>query len=134
MSAKGTLKDKMTSAEFREYLAKKDRAKSSKFGAIPTETADGQKFKSTLEADFYNRQWVRQRVGEVLLIEREIRYEFVVNGVYINSYFLDFRITEADGSIRYVDCKSQPTKTPLYLMKKALMKALFEIEIEEIFE
>lgn len=131
--AKGELKDQMTSSEFKEYLAKKERARSSKFGAVPTQTADGQKFKSILESDFYNRQWIRQRAGEVTLIEREVRYEFIVNGVFIASYFLDFRITEADGTIRYIDCKSQPTKTPLYLMKKQLMLALYEIEIEEVF-
>lgn len=133
MAIKGELKDQMSSSEFREYLAKKDRARTSKFGAVPTQTADGQKFKSTLEADFYNRQWIRLRAGEVEKIEREIRYELIVNGVYIASYYLDFIIYEKGGNVRYIDCKSQPTKTPLYLMKKQLMLALYEIEIEEVF-
>lgn len=131
---KGTLKDKMTPQEFRDYLAKKDRAKDSKFGAVPTTTGDGQTFKSTLEATYYNRQWVRQRAGEVVKIEREVRYELIVNGIFIAAYMLDFRITEASGHIEYVDCKSQPTKTPLYLMKKQLMLALHGIEIKEVFE
>lgn len=124
----------MTSGEFREYLEKKDRAKESKFGAVPTETADGQKFKSTLEANFYKRMWVLERAGEVTLIEREIRYELIVNGVFIAAYLLDFRITYATGVVEFIDCKSQPTKTPLYMMKKQLMKALFNIEIKEVFQ
>lgn len=131
---KGTVKDKMNVAEFRDYLAKKDKAKDSKFKAIPTETADGQKFKSMLEAHFYQRCWVRQRAGEITLIEREVRYELVVNGVFIAAYMMDFRLTLADGSIEYIDCKSTATKTPLYLMKKALMLALYGIEIKEVFE
>jgi hypothetical protein len=131
--AKGELTDKMSAAQFRDYLQKVENAKQSKFKAIPTTTADGQKFKSMLEADFYNRQWCRQKAGEVTLIEREVRYELVVNGVFIAAYLLDFRITETGGRIRYIDCKSQPTKTPLYMIKKALMLALYEIEIEEVY-
>ena len=131
--AKGELKDKMTPAEFRAYLDKKKNAETSKYKAIPTETADGQKFKSMLEANFYKRQWVLQQAGEVVLIEREVRYELIVNGVFIAAYLLDFRITMTTGVVRYIDCKSMPTRTPLYLMKKQLMKALYSIDIEEVY-
>lgn len=127
-------KDQMTAAEFREFWKKRAAGKESKFGAIPTETADGQKFKSELEATYYNRQWVLQRAGEVVKIEREVRYEFVINGLFVGAYLLDFRITFKDGRIDYVDCKSQPTKTALYQLKKKLMKALFDIDIKEVFE
>lgn len=132
--AKGELKDKMSPQEFRDYLNRTEKARTSKFGAVPTETADGQKFKSILEADFYTRMWVLQKAGEVTLIEREIRYELIVNGVFIAAYLLDFRITYATGVVDFIDCKSQPTKTPLYMMKKQLMKALFDIDIKEIFQ
>lgn len=132
--AKGELKDKMTPVEFREYMYKQNRAKDSKFKAIPTTTADGQVFKSILESAFYNRMWVLQRAGEVKLIEREVRYELIVNGVFIAAYMLDFRITYSDGRIEYVDCKSTATKTPLYLMKKQLMLALYGISLKEVFE
>ena len=131
---KGTLKDQMTAAQFRDYLAKKDRARESKFGAVPTETADGQKFKSILEADYYNRLWVQKRAGEIETIEREVRYELIVNGIMIATYFLDFRVKYTDGHTEYVDCKSQPTVTPLYKMKRALMLALFNIEIKEVYK
>lgn len=130
---KGTLKDSMTAQEFRDYLAKKDRARESKFGAVPTQTADGQKFKSTLEANYYQRLWVQQRAGEIETIEREVRYELVVNGVLVATYYLDFRVKYTDGHIEFVDCKSQPTVTPLYKIKKALMLALFNISIKEVY-
>jgi hypothetical protein len=132
--AKGELKDKMNPQEFRDYLAKVEAGKNSKFRAIPTTTADGQTFKSILESAYYNRMWVLQRAGEVTLIEREVRYELIVNGVFIAAYMMDFRVTYADGHVEYVDCKSTATKTPLYLIKKQLMLALYGIELKEVFE
>lgn len=132
--AKGELKDKMNPQEWKDYMAKKEAGRNSLYKAIPTTTADGQKFKSILESAFYNRMWVLQKAGQVKLIEREVRYELIVNGVFIAAYMLDFRITWTDGRIEYVDCKSTATKTPLYAMKKALMLALFEIELKEVFE
>jgi hypothetical protein len=47
---------------------------------------------------------------------------------------MDFRVTYADGHVEYVDCKSTATKTPLYLIKKQLMLALYGIELKEVFE
>ncbi len=127
------LKDRMSSEEFRQYLAKVEKGKTSLYKAIPTETADGQKFKSILESDYYNRCWVLMKSGEITKIEREIRYELVVNGILIAHYDMDFRITYATGIVEYVDCKSTATKTPLYMMKKKLMKALHDIELKEVF-
>ncbi len=131
---KGELKDKMNVQEFRDYLAKKEAGKTSLYKAIPTQTGDGQKFKSILESEYYKRCWVLLQSGEVVKIEREVRYELIVNGILIASYDLDFRITYATGVIEYVDCKSTATKTPLYMMKKKLMKALHDIELKEVFE
>lgn len=131
--AKGELKDKMSSQEFREYLGKVERAKDSMFKAIPTTTGDGQKFKSILESTFYKRMWTLQQVGEVVKIEREIRFELIVNGVFIAAYMLDFRITYSDGRVECIDCKSAPTATLLYKMKKQLMLALYGIEIKEVY-
>lgn len=140
---KGTLKDQMTPAEFREFLAKRDAGRDSKFGAIPTTTADGSKFKSIWEAEFYNDQWALQRIGEVALIEREVRYELIVNGVFICAYHLDFRITYTErsphwgkypGNVRYVDTKSSATVTQLFRVKQQLMLALFGIRVEAVFD
>lgn len=131
---KGELKQQMTAAEFRDFLAKKEAGKTSKYKAIPTETADGQKFKSTLEADYYKRCWTLQQIGEVTQIEREVRYELVVNGVFIAAYHMDFRVTYKDGRVEHVDCKSEPTITALYKVKRALMKALYDIDLIEVFE
>ncbi len=132
MSAK--LKDVMSPAEFREFMAKKEAGKTSKYKAIPTETQDGQKFKSALEANYYKRCWALQQVGEVTKIEREVRYELVVNGHFVAAYMMDFRITYRDGRVDHIDCKSDATLTPLYRIKKQLMKAIHGIDLIEVFQ
>jgi hypothetical protein len=130
---KGALKDNMSPQEWRDYMAKQNAAKESRYKAVPTETNDGQHFKSHIEASYYKRCWVLKQSGEVTLIEREVRYELIVNGVFICAYLMDFRITYADGHIEYIDCKSDPTITPIYRLKKQLMLACHGIELKEIF-
>jgi len=125
--------DVMNPEQFREFMAKREAGRTSKYKAIPTETQDGQKFKSELEARYYGRCLILQKAGQIDKIEREVRYELVVNGVFIASYMMDFRITYSNGSIDYIDCKSDATLTPLYKMKKLLMLALYGIELKEVF-
>ena len=126
--------DKMSSEEYREFIRKQDAARQSRYKNIPTQTADGQKCRSRHEARFYNMCLVRQKAGEIKKIEREVRYEFVVNGIFICSYDLDFRLTMADDTIEYIDTKSDGTITQLYRIKKQLMMACHGIELKEYYE
>lgn len=132
--SKGILKDRMTSEEFRAYNDKRNQAANSKYGAIPTQTADGEKFRSHLEATYFNRLKLLKSSGEITNIEREVRYELTVNGFFICAYMMDFRVTWADGRIDYIDCKSKPTMTPVYAIKKKLMEACHGITLREVFE
>lgn len=132
--AKPLLKDKMTSKEFKEFWDKQEKAKGSKYGAIPTETADGNRFDSKLEATYYNRMKLLLAAGELVKLERSVRYELIVNGVFITSYKADFVITWKDGREEVIDCKSQPTQTRDYKLRKKLMLAIHNIEIKEVFE
>jgi hypothetical protein len=134
MSQKGELKDKMNAAEFREYWKKQEAAKGSKFGAIRTQTADGQKFDSKLEATFYNRHRLLLQQGELLKMERQVRFEFIINGVFVTSYKVDFILHWKDGRVQHIDCKSQPTQTEAYRIRKLLMRAVYGIEITEAYE
>ncbi len=126
--------EKWTAADYQAYSKKQEKARESRYGAIPTQTADGKKFDSHVEAMYYNRALVLQQAGEVVKIELKVRFEFWVNGVLITTYELDFRITYADGRIEHVDTKSKPTLTPLYKIKKALMLAVHGIELKEVYE
>lgn len=132
--SKGELKDKMTPQEFRDYLAKVEAGKLSKYKAIPTTSSDGQQFRSKLEATYCNRLKLLQLQGDLLKFEREVRFELVVNGVFVCAYVCDFILYWKDGRVEHIDCKSQATMTPIYSIKKKLMKAVHDIDLKEVFE
>jgi hypothetical protein len=56
-----------------------------------------------------------------------------LNGHKIGVYRGDFQYTEcASGEQIVEDVKSQPTKTPVYRLKKKIVAALYDIEIREV--
>jgi hypothetical protein len=125
-------KDSMNAQEFREFLAKREAGKTSKYKGIPTETADGQKFQSHHEAKYYNRLLVLKRAGEIVDFERQVRYEIIVNGLFVCEYVLDFKVIFLD-HVEHIDTKSEGTLTPIYRLKKKLMKACHDIDLIEVF-
>lgn len=127
----------MSAAEFQQYWQARQKAKGSKYGAVPLPaeiSPDGERYRSTLEYRYHQQLLVQQRAGEVVAIERERVYEFEVNGVFLCTYKLDFRVTYADGRVEHVDTKSQATLSALYKLKKGLMLALHGIELIEKFD
>jgi hypothetical protein len=56
----------------------------------------------------------------------------VINGVKVAEYRGDFRYRDAAGNVTVEDTKSEPTKTPVYRLKKKILKAQYGIEIQEI--
>lgn len=126
-------KDQMSAAEFQEFLRKREAGKNSKYKGIPTETRDGQKFQSHHEANYYNTLLLRKAAREVVDFERQVRFEIVVNGVFICEYYLDFRVVFPDGHVEHVDTKSEATLTPVYRLKKKLMLAVHGIELIEVY-
>ncbi len=108
------------------------KTKRNKFGNKKTDYK-GEKYDSKAEAKYAaeldmlrNARFEAQRV---VLWERQVRYPFVVNGVKIAVYVLDFKVTYADGHIEHVDVKGM--RTDVYKMKKKLMLACHGIEIIE---
>lgn len=96
-----------------------------KFKAIRT-TVDGITFASKKEANYYVILKLRKKKGEIKDFEMQVPYKFACGVKYI----LDFRVTENDGSIRYIDVKG--VLTPVYKLKKKLMKHEFGIELKEV--
>ena len=100
-----------------------------KYRNRPT-TVDGIRFASALEA----RQWGRLRLlalaGRVVQIERQPRFPLVVNGYPVGTYVADFRVTYADGTVAVQDCKG--VRTPLYRLKRKLVRALYGFELVEV--
>lgn len=121
------MKDIMTSAEYNELQFEiKPR---NKFKNIKVEI-DGHKFDSKGEAKYYGKKKIQLLSGELVSLELQVKYPLVVNGVNIGFYKADFRETWKSGRVDVVDFKG--LRTPVYMLKKKLMKALYGISIKEV--
>lgn len=99
----------------------------SKYHAVP-KVVDGIRFASTAEANRYFELRLMSRVGDVVDLELQPKYPLVVNGVKIGAYVADFRY-KLNGVVVVEDVKG--VKTPVYKLKKKLVKALYGIDILE---
>lgn len=126
--------ESMSAAQFQAFHQKQLRARDSKFGAVPRQNANGEKYRSGVELRYHQRLELLQRTGEIVKIEREVRYEFVVNDLLVGAYVLDFEVTYSDGRVEYIDTKSKPTLTALFKLKQALMLACHGITVVAVFE
>ena len=104
------------------------RKKMSKYKNIIT-IVDGFKFDSKAEARYYGILKMRKLAGEIVDFKRQVPYDLVVNGISVGKYIADFLIQHADRK-EVIDVKG--VKTPIYNLKKRLMKAIYNIEIIEI--
>ncbi len=66
----------------------------------------------------------------VVLINEQVDFPILINGVKIFSYFLDFLVHYADGSIKYIDAKG--VLTDVYRIKKKAVEAYYGIKITEV--
>lgn len=95
-----------------------------KFNAIRTEV-DGIKFSSKSEAKRYKNLMLLQASGEVLFFLRQVPIHLPGNTKYV----LDFLIFWANGDVTFEDVKGM--KTPMYILKKKQVEALYPISITE---
>ena len=107
----------------------------SKYGNKKTEV-DGIMFDSKKEANRYKELRLLEKSGNITDLELQKRYDFEINGVKLGFYKADFvyfvRLA-CDSTEQYgltiEDCKG--FKTPVYNLKKKLMKAIHGIDILE---
>lgn len=102
-----------------------------KFRNIPTEV-DGLKFASKREAKRYGELKLLERLGQIQGLcadKSQLRYPLKVNGTEICKYEADFRYREKEQTI-LEDAKG--FKTPVYRLKRKLMRAIYGIEIQEV--
>ena len=100
----------------------------SKYGAIKT-TVDGITFDSKKEARRYMELKHQEATREIFKLELQPKFDLAVNGVKVGVYRGDFRYLDYDGNTIVEDCKGM--KTPVYRLKKKLMKAIHNIDILE---
>lgn len=126
--------EEWTPEQFNSYMAAKSKADANaprlKYGNKPSKV-DGIQFDSLKEAEYYGKLKLLVRCGELLKIEVHKIYKLVVNGVKIGSYEADFVTYSRTGVVTVIDVKSVATEgLTVFRMKKALMLALYGIEIK----
>jgi hypothetical protein len=95
-----------------------------KFHAIPTEY-DGIKFASKKEAKRYKELLLLKKAGDILFFLRQVPFHLPGNVKYL----CDFVIFWANGEVTFEDVKG--IKTPMYILKKKQVEALYPINITE---
>lgn len=97
------------------------------------ETENGVKsFHSKLEADRFHELRIMEKAGEIRDLDTQTVFRLAVNGVHITKYLADFTYYTKNGRYVVEDTKSPASRTPAYMMKKRLMKAVHGIEIQEL--
>ena len=90
---------------------------------------DGIRFDSKKEAEHYRGLCLLKRAGVVERIDLQVKHPLTVNGEKVGTYIADFVVQFQDGRIEVQDVKG--IRTPVYKLKKRLMKAIYGIEIIE---
>lgn len=132
---------RMTTEEYNALMLKrKPEVKRAKYGNIKTEV-DGIIFDSVKEAARYGELKLLVKAEEICDLEVQPRYELKVNGIRLGAYVGDFRyfryieplvsVRQGYDRVEVVE-DVKGVKTPVYRLKKKLMLALHNIDIEEI--
>jgi hypothetical protein len=98
--------------------------KKSKYFAVVTHV-DGIRFSSKKEASMFLMIKQMKENGEISYFLRQCPIHLPANIKYV----VDFILFYPNGQVRYIDCKG--TRTPLFILKKKQVEALYPIKIEE---
>jgi len=101
--------------------------KKSKYGAVKA-TVDGIKFDSAKEAARYQVLKTLERTGHIQSLILQPRFDLVINDIKCGFYKADFEYVN-NGERIIEDVKGM--KTPIYNLKKKLVKAIHNIDIYE---
>lgn len=105
--------------------------KKNKYGVSKKEdrTVDGIVFASKREAVRYCELKLIARCGQIQDLELQPEWKIVINGQLVCKYVADFRYVE-NGETVVEDAKGMAT--PVYKLKKKLMRAVHGITIKEV--
>lgn len=98
-----------------------------KYGTIKT-TVNGIKFDSKKEAKRYVQLTLMEKHGLISDLTLQPRFDLIVNGTKIGFYKADFQYAQ-DGKTVVEDVKGM--KTPIYNLKKKMIKAIYGFDIFE---
>ena len=116
---------------YRDAWVRASRA--NKYGAVVT-VVEGIWFDSAKEARRWQELRLLEQAGEIRGLERQPEYSLDISGGKVGVYRGDFRYLERTaeggwGSVVVEDVKG--IKTPVYRLKKRLLKALYAIDVRE---
>ena len=94
---------------------------------------DGRTFDSKWEKERYCQLKLLQRAGQITDLKCQVRFVLIdkSKGHRETAYVADFTYYE-NGKLIVEDCKSKPTKTATYKIKKKLMYERYGIKIKEV--
>ena len=99
----------------------------SKYNAVKS-VVDGIKFDSKKEARRYSQLKLMEKSGAISNLSMQPRFDLIVNGEKCGFYKADFKYIE-NGKEVIEDVKG--VLTPVYRLKKKLVKAIYNIDIFE---
>lgn len=102
----------------------------SKYKAVPT-VVDGVRFASKREAARYQELKLLQKAGKIDLLQLQPKFKLLVSGIHVADYVGDFKYYDRVMD-EFVVEDVKGVKTPVYRLKKKLMKAIHGIEIREV--
>ena len=121
---------------YRKPLKKQAVKRKSKYNVAPKaqRVYKGKVYDSKLEKNYRGKlELLKKSVKDynrVVDIQEQVPFEFVINGVKVCTYLLDFKVTYADGRVDFIDVKG--VITDVYRIKRKLMLACYGIKIKEV--
>lgn len=127
--------ERISTVEYRRRVGLGGTPSKSKFGNKKTPADDGVVMDSGREATRYKDLVRMQEAGQIASLRRQVTYALVVNDVHICDYVADFVYVNCDKLVgKYLATvveDSKGARTPIYKLKRALMKACRGIEVVE---
>lgn len=105
--------------------------KRNKFGAKKTEFM-GMKFDSKWEAERYGQLWKMQENKEIHSLDRQVRFNIVINGEKICAYIADYTYYKPnkEGEDEFIVEDAKGVETDVFRLKKKLMLAVNKIDVK----
>lgn len=113
---------------FTSAAAPSQKAWKNKYRAQPVVTDEG-RFASKKEYADWCQLKLREKAGLITHLQRQVKFDLSVNAQLVTTFIADAVFFE-NGKRVVVDSKG--VQTPVYRLKKKLMRALLNIEVQEI--
>lgn len=121
----------------REETIHSEKIKHSKYHSNKI-VEDGYMFDSKKEANHFKDLQLLEKVGAISNLQKQVKYVLIPTQKEKGkkteracTYYADF-VYEKDGKTVVEDVKSPATKTPVYVIKRKLMREKYGIEIQEV--